>query len=294
MSPARPRAWLAGPLAAGWLLLAGAPAGAGSLTGLYVAIHTMQPGESAASLGKTYGINRGTLAALNPAVDLDRLKPGDRVRIQSRPGAFQTLDAGLTLYDVALAYQVELDDLVEANEIRNPRRVPSGIELFIPGAEPLPDDRRSRLVRQQRQRRRSARAPRGAFGKPLAVTGRLVMSDGFGARINPITREPQHHTGSDLVAPYGTPILAARAGVVTWAGVKGGYGKLVILRHANGYETYYGHTTEYFVKEGDEVIEGQVIARVGMSGDATAPHLHFEVRYDGTPRNPQRYLAQYF
>ncbi|MEK7766814.1 MAG: M23 family metallopeptidase, partial [bacterium] len=146
----------------------------------------------------------------------------------------------------------------------------------------------------RKRARATARAPRGLFGKPLAVPGRLVMSDGFGRRLHPITGEPQLHAGSDFVAPYGTPILAARDGTVEYSGIKGGYGKLVILRHAGDYETYYGHATELFVKEGDAVVAGQVIARVGATGDATAPHLHFEIRQGGSPKNPQRYMRGFF
>ena len=275
------------------LALAAGPAGAGSLTGLAVVLHTVRAGETAASLVKAYRITPASLVELNPTVDLQALRPGTRLKILSRPGAFQRLQTGLTASDVARAYQVELDDLLDANEIENPRRIPAGIELFIPGAEPLPDARRERLIRQVHIRNRVSRAPRGAFGNPLGTRARLVVSDGFGQRINPITREPQFHMGTDLVARDGTPILAARDGTVEYASVKGGYGKLVILRHANGYETYYGHCTEILVGVGEAVKEGQIIAKVGMSGDATAPHLHFEVRYDGAPRNPQRYLTRF-
>jgi murein DD-endopeptidase MepM/ murein hydrolase activator NlpD len=101
------------------------------------------------------------------------------------------------------------------------------------------------------------------------------------------------HAGVDLVAPWGTPILAARDGRVKYTGWKGAYGKLVILAHANGWETFYGHCTEFLVREGDEVKAGAPIARLGATGSVTAPHLHFELRQGGGTRNPAKYLARF-
>jgi len=273
-----------------WLLSVAASAYA--VKGMYVAIHTVRSGETVGSLIRIYRTTRGTLESLNPAVNLDQIRAGDRVRILSRPGVFQKLQSGLTVSDVAQAYQIDRDLLMKANGIENPRRIRAGMELFIPDSDPLTSARAARLDR--RSVKRAARVPRGAFGKPVGTAGRLVVSDHYGWRRHPITGERGVHTGMDIVAPWGTPILAARDGVVEFSGIKGDYGKLVILRHAKDYETYYGHCTELFVREGDEVVEGQVIARVGASGGATAPHLHFEIREGGSPRNPDPYLRRFF
>ena len=96
------------------------------LKGMYVAIHVVRRGETAASLVRTFGTTRGTLESLNQSLDLGLLKPGDRVRILSRPGVFQKLQYGLTVSDVALAYQVDRNDLLEVNGITNPRRIQAG------------------------------------------------------------------------------------------------------------------------------------------------------------------------
>lgn len=286
--PARARAILA---AAALLLPAAEPARA-SLEGLYVFVHVVRAGETAVSLVRQYGTTRGTLESLNPRLNLDALKAGDRVRIQSRPGVWQKLQPGLTVSDLALAYETSREDLLSVNGISDPRRIPAGREFFIPERDPLTADRLRSLDRKRR--RAAARAPRGLFGKPLAVDHQLIQSDGFGPRRHPLTGAAQMHTGVDLVAPYGTPILAARDGVVEFSGIRGEYGKLVILKHQGDYETYYGHATELFVREGETVVAGQVIARVGMTGGATAPHLHFEIREGGSPRNPARFLRQYY
>jgi murein DD-endopeptidase MepM/ murein hydrolase activator NlpD len=261
------------------------------LRGMHVVVHAVRQGESVDAILKRYRTTRGTLESLNQHLDLDALKPGDRVRILSRPGVFQRLQPGLTVSDVALAYGADPAELLRINGIANPRRIPANLELFVPDAVPLPEAQRKRLA--VRRRIRAAAYPKSPFGKPLAIGGRLVVSDGYGRRRNPITGQAQLHAGADFVAPWGTPILAARDGVVTWSAWKGGYGKLVILRHEDGYETYYAHATELLVREGERVQAGQPVARVGTTGDATAPHLHFEVHRHGVPRDPLRYLRSW-
>ena len=261
------------------------------LRGLYTTVHAAKPGETAASLVQTYRTTRGSLESLNPGLDLEHLKPGDHVYVLSRPGVFQKVQEGLTISDVARAYQVNSEYLLKVNDISDPRRLTAGRELFIPDGNPLPRERMNKLMQKRKTRTWVAK---GSIGKPLGTAGPLVMSDGYGKRRHPITRELQFHPGIDLVAPWGTPILAVKEGVVTHAGWKGGYGKLVIISHPKGMVTYYGHMTEILVKDGDAVTEGQVIGRVGATGDVTAPHLHFELRIDGSARNPSRYFARYF
>ena len=98
------------------------------------------------------------------------------------------------------------------------------------------------------------------------------------------------HTGLDIAAPKGTSIKAAASGTVTFAGTKGSYGKMVIISHAEGVETYYAHCSKLNVSVGDKVSQGQVIAEVGSTGNSTGNHLHLEVRKNGTILNPQYYV----
>lgn len=98
------------------------------------------------------------------------------------------------------------------------------------------------------------------------------------------------HTGLDIAAPTGTSITAADAGKVSFAGWKGSYGYTVIINHGNGYETYYAHCSKLFVKTGETVAKGDLIARVGSTGNSTGSHCHFEVRYNGVTKNPENYL----
>jgi murein DD-endopeptidase MepM/ murein hydrolase activator NlpD len=105
-------------------------------------------------------------------------------------------------------------------------------------------------------------------------------------RFHPISKKYKRHTGIDYGAALGTPIFATASGTVEYAGWRGGYGKLVIVRHPNGYETYYGHCSRLRVKKGAYVKQGETIAEVGQTGDATGPHVHYEIRINGRPVNP--------
>lgn len=99
-----------------------------------------------------------------------------------------------------------------------------------------------------------------------------------------------YHTGLDIGAPAGTPIKAAYRGIVSFAGSKGAFGKLIVVTHVNGIQTYYGHCSKLYAKPGQTVEQGEVIAAVGSTGNSTGPHLHFEVRVNGVAYNPQNYV----
>lgn len=122
------------------------------------------------------------------------------------------------------------------------------------------------------------------------VNGILVSS--FGGRCDPLSGEGTFHTGVDLAATTGTPVHVTADGVVTSAAWSGDYGKLVIVDHGNGIETYYAHLSGFMVVPGQEVQRGQVIALSGGTGRVTGPHIHYEVRLHGTPVNPYKYLAK--
>lgn len=120
------------------------------------------------------------------------------------------------------------------------------------------------------------------------VMGRI--SSLFGKRKHPKTKSWHFHSGIDIVARKGTPIMAAMAGKVTYSGWKRGYGMVIIIDHGDDLETVYAHCSRVSVKNGQMVNVGQKIGSVGSTGVATGSHLHFEVRRGGNVRNPFRYL----
>jgi murein DD-endopeptidase MepM/ murein hydrolase activator NlpD len=122
------------------------------------------------------------------------------------------------------------------------------------------------------------------------VEGRLA--DGFAHRTDPFSGEGAFHKGVDITAPTGTTVRTTADGVVVQAEmVAGGYGRLVIVDHGAGLQTYYAHLSKISVHAGQELHRGDVVGQVGSSGRTTAPHLHYEVHVGGTPVNPYRYLA---
>ena len=116
------------------------------------------------------------------------------------------------------------------------------------------------------------------------------FSSNFGWRIDPFSGQKAFHEGIDFPANVGTPIVAAASGKVIFADVHPQYGKMIEIDHGNGLVSRYAHASKLLVKEGDLVVRGQEIARVGATGRATGPHLHFEVRLNGAPQNPARFL----
>ena len=122
-------------------------------------------------------------------------------------------------------------------------------------------------------------------GKLIWPTKGRVSSE-FGWRVHPILKKRKYHTGIDIAAGSGNPIVAADSGVVIFSGLNGGYGKVIILDHGAGISTVYAHCSVLLVKQGEMVVKGNLIAKVGSTGFSTGPHLHFEVRKNGTPINP--------
>lgn len=116
------------------------------------------------------------------------------------------------------------------------------------------------------------------------------LSSTFGNRRHPIRKVVRHHDGVDLAAPMGAPIRVIAKGFVVFADTYGSYGKLIVIRHQDGITSHYGHCSEISVTTGQQVSAGQIIGRVGETGGATGPHLHFEIRSNGKPFDPKRLI----
>ena len=178
-----------------------------------------------------------------------------------------------------------------------------GPETDIPGARPQIGDLSTQLNSLQSQIELSSSQLSALenvilsrqLGQEIHPEGRPVntgyISSGFGERVDPFTGGEEFHEGIDFAAPQGTPIHAVAAGIVTWAGARGGYGNMVQIDHGNGYSTRYGHAEKILVHVGETVQRGDVIALVGSTGRSTGPHVHFEVLKNGHEVNPARFVA---
>ena len=116
------------------------------------------------------------------------------------------------------------------------------------------------------------------------------FSSRFGYRTSPFTGLKEFHKGLDLCASTGTPIMASANGTVSFAGKKGGFGKVVVIDHGHGIVTRYAHLNKIDIKKGQTIKRGEVLGQVGNTGRSTGPHLHYEVHLNGVPMNPQRYI----
>lgn len=116
------------------------------------------------------------------------------------------------------------------------------------------------------------------------------ISSPFGWRTHPVLKTKKYHSGIDIAVSSGTPVLAADDGVVLVSGWRGGYGYFLAIDHGKGISTCYGHNSQLLVKVGERVVKGQRVSLSGNTGLSTGPHLHFEVRVNGSPSNPLQYL----
>ena len=189
---------------------------------------------------------------------------------------------GENLYRIGKAYGVDYRELARVNGIDNVDRIEVGRRLVIPNAtRELPVDVITPArAREDRPAATELPADRSPFIWP--VDGGIASAFG--------PRGETHHDGIDIAAPAGTPVRAARGGRVLYSDELRGYGNLLIIDHGEGYATVYAHNRSNDVGSGDVVRQGDVVAKVGASGESSEPSLHFEVRQDNVARNPIFYL----
>ena len=244
-------------------------------------LHEVRRGDTLWSISKQHGVDVDDLRQANRLGARDELRVGQDLVV---PGAMRShvVRPGETLWRIAKQHGSTVGAIAQANEISDATRLSVGQRLSVPAGGQRATASPDRSARVWTSSDRRGRAdPAGRFVWP--VRGRV--SSGFGMRRN------HHHDGVDIIAPRGTPVYAAASGRVIHADASlSGYGKMVIIKHSDRYSTVYAHNDQLHVKVGQFVEKGQRIAVVGKTGRASSPHLHFEVRYDGRPRNPLGHL----
>lgn len=180
--------------------------------------------------------------------------------------------AGETLWSISQMHRTTPSVLARLNGLADESRIQMGQMLQVSGRLPPGSSRTPGSPAALASRARLAWPSRGVITSRFEFRGR------------------RHHHGIDIAAPVGTPIRAARDGVVQFAGWKGAYGALVILDHGGGLTTWYGHASKLLLGVGERVRRGQIIAQVGTTGRVTGPNLHFEVRRNDAPLDPLRFL----
>lgn len=274
-----------------------------------VQIYTVGKGDTLESIAKTYELRIIDIVSANPnLVSLDKLPLGVKLYIPTEgKGLLVSVAKGENLGAIAKRYGVRLKDLARINGIKDPLSIKPGDKLLIPGVSAREamarlEERRKEERRLAAERRKRLAAQRAARMRQVAYRGG-TSAKGFQWPLshfqitsyyhdaNYYRRFRRVHTGIDLAAPQGTPIYAAKAGVINDAGWSPvGYGYYVKINHGGGVETLYGHMSRISVRSGQRVNKGALIGYVGRTGFATGPHLHFEVRIRGRTQNPWSFL----
>lgn len=198
-------------------------------------------------------------------------------------GVYHKIKRGQTLWRIAKTYNVDIEYLAKTNNLEDATEIKTGEWLFVPGAEKALD---VEIYQPGNIRTQKVSIP-PSVDREIAliwpVSGTVTSPYG--------KRNGRMHEGVDISVPKGTPIKAAAGGRVAFSG-RGykDYGKMIIIEHNSEFKTVYAHNSENIADEGDEIREGQVIAKVGNTGNATGYHLHFEVRRGGRTLNPLFFL----
>jgi len=268
------------------------------------------------ALGYRLGAGHATEPTGQPVVTVTRLdlgRPEGRALVD-RVGALSGRLSQLEGEAAALARRLGIDEASSTDASADPESTPTGgplvpvagIAALTAASSAASDDHgvgvarlESQLVDLEATLERLATAAteheieQMAFPYRLPVEGRgMAVSSSYGVRHDPFTGRLARHTGLDIPAPYGTPILASGGGRVVSAGYKGAYGRAIVIDHGDGLKTLYGHASRLLVRAGDVVMPHQKIALVGSTGRSTGPHLHFEVIRDGARVEPRQYLAR--
>lgn len=187
--------------------------------------------------------------------------------------------------------QSQLDDQIDQKKeiLNNVQKEKAAYQKAIEGLE-ASSRQLEDMIRQMQSSGDPAQTGTGTFTWP--VPGYYTITDDYGMRYHPILKVNKLHTGMDIAVPSGVNILAADSGTVIFSGWMTGYGQVIVIDHGSGLSTLYGHQSALISQKGDNVTKGQTIGKVGSTGWSTGPHLHFEVRVNGTPVNPHSYVGK--
>lgn len=282
-------------------------------------VYTIQKGDTLAKIAKKNGISMDSILANNQNMNKN-LVVGSTLNIVSEDGIFYKLQKGDSVSRIAVKYKVKTADILAYNDI-NPKKMKIGEEIFLKNPDykaflekdkpKLSQKELDKKLREKQEKQIYAKNKKtgkksttisedesdeeqqtqstvssDSFAMPVRYAG---VSSPYGNRFHPVLRRYILHTGVDLVAKY-VPLRAARTGVVSFAGNMSGYGKIIIIKHDNGYETRYAHLSQISTRVGERVEKGELIGKTGNTGRTTGPHLHFEIRKNGRTLNPMKYL----
>lgn len=259
--------------------------------------YTLEEGDTVWDIMKEYDLSLEEIEKANPDLDVTKVNIGQELTLMLSEPLIHVKTIEAITYEEEISFETQYQSSKEMYEgdskvikegVEGKKKIYAEIERVngvkkeehIIKEETLQEPTKEVIVRGTKERPKTMAT--GDFMTP--ARGRI--SSNFGARWG------RTHEGMDIAMPIGTNVKVADGGRVTFAGTKGGYGKVVIIDHENGYETRYAHNSKLLVNAGDRVYKGEVIAKSGNTGRSTGPHLHFEVRKNGAPVNPRGYINE--
>lgn len=258
-------------------------------------IHTVEAGESIATIAKTAFLKPETIRWANGLSDNASVKPGQKLLLLPVDGVVHTVKRGQNLKTIADLYGVSAESVAAQNKIKGGYLL-AGQELIVPGGKPiveaLPKPPAKPIAATPTKPNTVTKTPDKNYTIQASYGILQMPCDCFYTQYFSTT-----HFGVDMQHRGGAPIFAAEAGTVIRAdyGWNGGYGNVIEIDHGNGLVTLYAHNKEIYVKKGDTVTRGQAISYMGNTGRVHGPtgiHLHFEVHMNGVKKNPMVYLQQ--
>ncbi len=275
--------------------------------------HTVKPGQTLYTIARTYDVELYKLMRINGIKDPTKIKPGDKIFI---PGATREryVPSTATGFDTGSGAERVQKRKSGSSVTSSPRKktasARTGSVPVVKVPEPdvnvrLPEVRKKEkkvVTGKQKKKQRSGERSKASSGKKAESPKKVVVALKVPKLIWPVRgkvvskfgwRGPRHHDGIDISAPEGTPVRAAADGIVIYSGSGfRGYGNLIVIKHTPRVFTIYAHNKKNLVRKGQRVRQGQTIALVGSTGNATGPHLHFELRIGNKPVDPLKYLPR--
>ena len=239
--------------------------------GLQFRRYEVAAGDSLGAIAERFEVTLDTIISFNELRRERDLKEGLELVIPSHSGIRYTVRRGDNLSRIATRHGVGLDAILDVNDVASSVIKPGQI-LLIPGAG-LSENVRNRVL-----------------GQLFITPARGRLSSAYGYRNDPFTGLRKFHNGIDIANGPGTPVVASMSGAVAAAGYNGNYGRYVILRHPDGFQTLYAHLARTHVSRGDRVRQGQQLGEMGNTGYSTGNHLHFSIFVNGAHVDPQEYL----
>ncbi len=247
--------------------------------------YTVQSGDTISTIAQKFSISVNTILWENNLSSYSLIRPGQILRILPFTGVTHEVKRGETLGWIASKYNVDAEKIMDANKMTNANQLSVGQKLLIPNGS---------------KSSYASRTTKTSYTGVSVIRDIVKSSDATPVSGNMMNWPTEGHVitqyyswrhhGLDIANKMGTPIYAADAGTIEYAGWSKGYGYNILINHGGGKKTRYAHLSKFYVSKGDSVNKGQNIAAMGSTGWSTGPHLHFEVIINGVKYNPLNYI----